>query len=333
VLKGFAVAVAFVLLPRPAAAQDSGDVAAARELGKRGAIAAQAGRCEEAIDLLSKAKALVSQPTILTPLGECQIKLGHLVDGTENLQASAHAELGASPKAALVQARDRAKDLLQTTLPRLAHLTIVVRVAAGITPKVTDNGIIVNLVLLGIDHPVDPGKHAIEVNAPGYFPATAVTSLAEGQSATATLELRVDPNARAVPVTPQLPIGTVPVQPIVVVRRDPTQLIAGIVTASVGVAALGVGGGLGGAALAKKSSLNTVCDATKHCPTASQGDIDSMKTLANTSTALFAVGGAAAGVGLIVILTSPSLRSSPQRTGITVTPVVGLASAGIDGTF
>jgi len=112
-----------------------------------------------------------------------------------------------------------------------------------------------------------------------------------------------------------------------------TQLIAGIVTMSVGGVALIAAGGLGGAAFAKERSLNTLCGPTKKCPNADASDIGTMKAMANASTGLFAVGGAAAGVGLIVTLTAPSGKSQPKPTGLTVRPVVGLGVAGVEGDF
>jgi hypothetical protein len=308
-----------------ARAQDSGDVAAARDLGKRGTIAAQAGHCDEAVDLLNRAKALVPLPTVLTPLGECQLKLGHLVEGTENLQASANAQLGSNPQPALIKARDHAKELLPTALPRLAHLTINVHAPANAQPKLTDNGIVVSSVLVGVDHPVDPGKHTVEASAPGFLSQATSTSLGEGQAQTITLNLVVDPNARNLPPPP--PLQTPDEHP------DKTQLIAGIITMSVGGAALIAAGGLGGAALAKERSLSTLCGSMKKCPNANASDISTMKAMANASTGLFAVGGAAAGVGLIVTLTAPSGKSQPKPTGPQVRPVVGLGIAGVAGEF
>ena len=322
------VVCAALTAPRRASAQDSGDVAAARDLGKRGVIAAQAGRCEEAVDLLNRAKALVPLPTVLTPLGECQLKLGHLVEGTENLQASANAQLGSNPQPALVKARDHAKELLPTATPRLAHLTINVRAPANAQPKVTDNGSVVSAVLVGVDHPVDPGKHSVEASAPGFLSQSASTNLGEGQAQTITLNLVVDPNARNVPPPPLVPPGQTPEE-----HPDKTQLIAGVVTMSVGGAALIAAAGVGGAAYAKERSLNTLCGPTKKCPNTNASDISTMKAMANASTGLFAVGGAAAGVGLIVTLTAPSGKSQPKPTSPQVRPVVGLGIAGVEGEF
>jgi hypothetical protein len=326
--------MAFALVTSSAFGQESQDVAAARALGQKGTLAAQAGKCDEAVDLLTRARALVSVPTVLTPLGECQIKLGKLVDGTEALQASVRFELEANPPKAFVKAQARAKDLLASTLPRLAHLTIEVKAPKGAKPKVTDNGALVSDVLVGVERPVDPGKHSIEVTAPGFLPGRITLQLAEGQRDSAPIELAPDPHASAPPpdepttppTKPLAPLADEPPQP-----RGKGQIVAGAVTLAAG-GVLGILGGVfGGMALSKKSTLDGVCQSGQ-CPTTSQGDIDSMKTFANTSTALVVIGGAAAVTGVVVLVTAPSDKA-PKKARIDVHPFVGLGAAGVAGSF
>ena len=322
-----------------AAAQEAQDVAAARALGQKGTLAAQTGRCDEAVDLLTRAKALMPVPTVLTPLGECQVKLGKLVDGSESLQAAVRADIDASSPKAYVKAQAHAKELLAAVLPRLAHLTIDVKVPSGVSAKATDNGVAVSSVLFGIDRPVDPGKHTIEANAKGYLPKKASITLSEGQKERVPLELAIDPHppAEAVPadghpgVTDETghpkPAGSGPGTE----SHGSGQLIAGIVTTSAGGAMVGIGAILGGLALSKKSTLDDACDAAKHCPATSASDVSSMKTFANTSTALFVIGLSAAAAGTVVILTSP--HDAPKRDAITLTPLLGPGSIGLAGRF
>src|SRR5882757_4229211 len=61
------------------------NVAAARTLGIQGVQLADAGKCPEAIEKLQRAETLHHAPTILDRLGECQVSVGELVEGTENL--------------------------------------------------------------------------------------------------------------------------------------------------------------------------------------------------------------------------------------------------------
>jgi hypothetical protein len=256
-----------------------------------------------------------------------------LVDGTEALQASAHAELGANPSAAMVKARDHAKELLAATLPRLAHLTIVVHVPDGTSLTVTDNGVNLSKVLLGVERPVDPGTHGIQVSAPGFLAATAAATLTEGQSTTLTIEMKQDPNAKAAPPPPAKEAPPPPVTPPPQKGDDGrgTRLVAGGVTLGIGGVALGVAGALAGVAYSKKGDLDAVCSTNKHCPVASQSDIDALKTFGNAATALFVIGGAAAGAGIIVLATAPPAQKTPASSGLQVT--VGIAHIGVDARF
>jgi hypothetical protein len=58
------------------------NIAAARTLGIQGVQLAEAGKCPEAIEKLTRAEALHHAPTILGRLGECQVNVGEVVIGT-----------------------------------------------------------------------------------------------------------------------------------------------------------------------------------------------------------------------------------------------------------
>ena len=85
-----ACAGALSLSPRSAPAADeepnAAETAAARTMALEGIRLADAGRCEEAIEKLSRAEKLHHAPIVLGRLGECQIVEGKLVDGTETLR-------------------------------------------------------------------------------------------------------------------------------------------------------------------------------------------------------------------------------------------------------
>src|SRR5687768_10320598 len=86
----------------PAHAQDqqAENVAAARSLGIQGVQLADAGKCPEAIEKLSRAESLYHAPTILGRLGECQVSIGQIVLGTENLNRVVREQLPSNaPKA------------------------------------------------------------------------------------------------------------------------------------------------------------------------------------------------------------------------------------------
>ena len=69
------------------------NVAAARSLGLQGIKLADAGDCRGAIEKLSRAESLYHAPSILGRLGECQVNVGQVVAGTENLNRVVREEL------------------------------------------------------------------------------------------------------------------------------------------------------------------------------------------------------------------------------------------------
>ena len=80
--------LAFTMLAPAAGAQEeplAADVAAARALGQEGVKLADAGNCSEALNKLERAEKMFHAPTTLGRLGECQVMMGKLVEGTENL--------------------------------------------------------------------------------------------------------------------------------------------------------------------------------------------------------------------------------------------------------
>ena len=100
------------LAPSVVHAQSAEDKAAARTLGTEGIKLANAGDCAGAVDKLARAEALYHAPTILGRLGECQVALGKLVEGTENLNRVIREPLPANAPPAYAQARDRAQGVL-----------------------------------------------------------------------------------------------------------------------------------------------------------------------------------------------------------------------------
>src|SRR5262245_19061437 len=104
------VACAAITLARPARAQDqrAENVAPARSLGIQSVLLADAGKCPEAIEKLSRAESLYHAPTILGRLGECQVLVGQIVLGTENLNRVAREQLPPNAPNAFKTAQTRA---------------------------------------------------------------------------------------------------------------------------------------------------------------------------------------------------------------------------------
>ncbi|HEY3593098.1 MAG TPA: hypothetical protein VGL13_04470, partial [Polyangiaceae bacterium] len=264
---------------RAAGAQDDGDraadVAAARSLAVEGLRLADAGRCGEAIDKLSRAEKLHHAPIVLARLGECQVTQGKLVDGTENLRRVLREPLPSSPSASLTRARERAETVLDSAKPKIGALTISVSGQQGVTASVNVDGATVPSALLGAERPTDPGEHLVEATATGYLKASARVGLGPGEKQAVSLKLEADPNfvaptpatatAPEAPASPRTSPGPEPMSlgsntSTLAASSAPNHTPAYIVWGASG-AALIAGSIFGFMAMKDKSDLDSACKA------------------------------------------------------------------------
>jgi len=327
------VACAALTIGPPARAQDqqAENVAAARSLGIQGVQLADAGKCPEAIEKLSRAESLYHAPTILGRLGECQVAVGQIVLGTENLNRVAREQLAPNAPKAFKTAQERAAKVLETALPRIAYLTVIVEPSAA-KPSVSIAGTSVPSALLGVERPTDPGKREVRAVAPGYLEAKTEVELAEGARQTVTLTLVSDPSAAPAPVVVAPPPAPPPQPPAEQASSGGGKTLA-FVMLGVGGVGIVTGAITGSMALQRKGDLD--CP-DKKCSGSQADDLDSANTLATVSTIGFGVGLAAATVGVVLLVTSGSSNEKPATAtlgGVHVRPYIGTKSAGFTGTF
>ncbi len=310
-------------LPARADEPSAADVAAARQLAVEGIRLANAGDCKAAVEKLSRAQSLHPAPTILGRLGECQVALGKLVEGTENLRQVVREPLTQAP-AAFVKARARAERVLAASAPRVAHLHIVVDAPPDAKVALMFDGEPVRAELVGADRPTDPGPHVVEATARGYLKTSENVTLLDGAATTVTIVMKADPNARDLETPPDA--AARPPR-----SAGPSRAPAAIALAAGGVG-LAVGGIFGAIALGKRSDLDAECNAAKVCPSSSQGTLGSLQTTSTVSTVAFIVGGVGVAAG-VVLLFVPSAHPARAEQGLTLRPVVGPTGAGITGSF
>lgn len=313
--------------------------AAARDLATQGISDANAGNCEAAVPKLERAERLYHAPTILTALGECQVRLGKLVEGSENLKRVTLERIdpGASPS--FFEAQKKASTLLDQTLPRIAKLTVHVEPSEAKEPAATIDDVPVQSDLLGIARPTDPGQHVVRVSAEGYLPAETTVTLDEGEQEEVTLELSVDPNYKP-PVPPAELAASANTPPAEALPKEPKsvsiQPTLGWIGIGVGAAALAAGGITGGMALSESNNLdcpNNVCSG------AESDRLGRANDLALTSTILFGAGGVLAVTGLVLLLTSPSHSAETAAlptwtvSKVRLEPVLSLAGISLRGHY
>jgi hypothetical protein len=328
-------ALAAASLPSLAHADESENIAAARSLGIQGVKLAEEGKCKEAIEKLERAEALYHAPTILGRLGECQVQIGQIVRGTENLNKVVREQLAPNAPKAFVDAQARARRVLDAALPRIGYLTVNIE-PAGTQAEVLVGTSTVPPALIGAERPTDPGTHEVTASAPGYLPAKASVHLAEGAHEQVTLKLVPDPNAAVEPAPGPSSTEPPPNTPYLPPADASTSSggsggkTAGYILLGLGGAGLIVGSVTGAIAMGDASDLKDKCDDGKpgNCE---QSDIDSAKSVALVSTISFGVGLAAGVAGVILLATSGKSESAAPREG--VRPYIGLGNVGLTGRF
>jgi len=313
--------------------------AAARLLGVEGIRLANEGDCEAAIDKLARAEHLYHAPTILGRLGECQVQVGLLVLGTENLTQVVREHLGPNPPEAFVRAQERAKQVLEQAQPKIAKLTVQVRASEGLAYRITVDGKELPSVLVGVGRPIDPGFHHLCVRGEGVRPFDQTVTLEEGGSEMVTL--LVEPDSRKPPGDG--PSAAASAASATSSNSDrsgddggETARLAGYVSLGVGGVGVAVGSVFGLFATGKKSELVDVCSGGR-CPPSAEDDIDSMNTSATISTVGFGVGLVGLGLGAYLLLTGGQSEDAPASSGdaaaVRVMPWLGPGVTGLTARF
>jgi hypothetical protein len=350
----FALTLSAVLAAEaPVSAQGDADlesIAAARSLGVEGVKLADAGRCADAVEKLARAERLHHAPSILGRLGECQVHLGKIVEGTENLARVVREPLPANAPPAYVKAKARAQIAYDAAKPRIAKLLISVKAFAQGEFTVTLDGQPLSSLLLDVDRPTDPGEHVVEARGEGFMTASSSVTLAEGQRGTVLLKLEGDASASPVavssaaskPVTQVTPAAAPLSSELATTESAQTApratsraVTAAYVAFGLGAAAFATGGVFGALALSGRSDVENECP-RKICPPSSRETLNSTRTYGTASTIAFAAGAGFVIAGAILWFTSPS-SPSDERIARTarVAPWVGPTSAGasLSGSF
>jgi hypothetical protein len=322
-------------LPRLAHADEpsSADRATARTLAQEGYVALRDKDYATAADRFGRALVLVHAPTLLRDLARAQVGLGKLVDAHENYSLIIREGVAPDAPQPWQQALADAKAEIVAIPPRLPWITITVTGPAD--PMVSIDGVNIASASLGVKRPADPGKHEIRAAANGFYTAKKTIVLEEGESVNVTFELEEAP-----PDAPPEPQDTAPPPVSEAPAAEPAWRTPALISAfAVGGAGLALGGITGALALGKHSKLSTDCSGGV-CGREQKDDLDSYHTLGTLSTIGFVAGGVGAAAGVVLLLVKPHSTTTgtigaprQRRVKLQVTPFVGIASAGLEGTF
>lgn len=180
----------------PAVAQSSSEVAAARRLFRQGLGAARAGEWQSALELFERSYAIVPRDSTLLNLAGAQAQTGQLVAATESYR-----RFLAEAEGRARRYRPQAEAALAELEPRLAHLVIRVDgLRDGDVVQLGDRELAA--AVLGVDLPVDPGRHTLAVRRGEETVAERALALAEGEAREVTLDAAVSLEVAAAPADP-----------------------------------------------------------------------------------------------------------------------------------
>ncbi len=356
-----------------ASAQTDLERAAARDAANNGRAAFDAGKYEKAIDYLSRAEQLVHSPTHLLFVARAQAKLGRLVAAHETYLKINRETLAANAPKAFVSAQSAAEQEQDALDNRLPSVTVTLQGATTAPDlSVEMDGTALPAAMIGIPVPADPGEHTFKASGPTIVSEPVTIKLAEAAKQTVVLILRSTAPALAAATRPtagarpavaaagsSASAGAQPATDTAVsgsprnetlgvdssTGHGPGLLIASFVSFGLGAASAGVGTYY----LLKSSSTRNDSDKLyEQCSLANAGGkcsdpvmqdtILSKDNEADHQSKLGIAGLVGGGVGLLAGLTflivdvSRGNKSARESTPH-VTPVFGLRSAGLVGSF
>jgi hypothetical protein len=286
-----AVLLAIGLTTAPAAARP---VKKATDLFKEGRNALQAGRLDEACNLLRQSFMLEARVGTLLNLAECEEKRGHLLESDERWAQAAELATWQNDKRGEIAEQRR-----QSLQSRLPSLTVSSEDETKVMIRSDRDGE-VKPVEPGRPTTLDPGRYRVDVAAACPTRSYEVT-LVEG-------------DRQELPVVP-------PGQALGRPKRDAAMWIAGWSTLAAGGALAAVGAGLGVGAAQKQSDAEPLCDANNTCTPEGLSLREEGIRFATGSTITFVLGGVglAAGITLLVL----SDRDSSTEVKAQVSPQGG----------
>jgi hypothetical protein len=324
------------LLAVPAGAQTAGagpvveppaaERASARAIADQGFDAFDAGEWRVALDRFERAESLVHSPVHRLFIARCQANLGLLLEAKETYLGITRERLAADAVASL-EAQRAAGAELAALEGRIPFVLVSVKAGSGtVEPiSVSMDGKRVPSALVGVPYPVNPGRHTWRAQAGSSTSSTEERLIRE--SSRETVSLTVDA-APASPASKRLPAPAPAAEP------DDGWPWAAI--ASFGVGAAGVG--VGTAFALKKSSLDAEIERTCRadgCPGTEQNleREDDANAAGLVATIAFIGAGAGIATGVTLLLLDRGEQADDRRPSASVSPWLGLGSAGLRGRF
>ncbi len=260
-----------------------------------------------------------------------QVAVGQLVEARDTIAAIRRILPKPNDPAPFKEARAKAEELDTSLNGRVPALNIVIKGAAdGEMPSVSIDEEALPAGVLGLPRAVDPGHHVVVAKTAGAEGKQEI-DIAEGEQKPVEVTLVAAPAATATEEP-----GATDHEPETPPPASVSHMPNFLTWTGVGVAAAGVIAGTitGVASMQMKSSLVNECE-NDVCGPTSYTDYNAANTLATISTISFIAAGAGGVFAAITLVVGHRTASAPAApaTGVTITPTIGLGSAGLVGTF
>jgi hypothetical protein len=329
------VGVSVFGVPSSARADAEEDKAAARSAAMSGIQAYEAGRFQEALDLCTRAEAILHAPPHLLYIARAQVKLGQLVRAHETYIKIGREQLAPDAPRAFKDAQAAAQTEEAALAPRVPTLKISVDPPSS-NPIVILDGAPVAPALIGLQRPIDPGEHRIEAKSGASRAEPVTITVAESEAREVTLHVTGGALAGAAgaPSTEGGATGPASEAPPASDSASSMRLGAWI---GIGVGAAGVV--VGTIFLVKNHSnrddANALCP-NGRCPKSQQDQINSLDDSASSAATLslvaYGVGIVGLGAGAVLLYLSGQSQSKPAASA-KIVPWIGPRSAGATVTF
>ena len=342
----------------PARAETDEDRAGARTLATEGAKAFAAQRWSDAVDLFTRAEALLHAPPHLLFLARARVKLGQLVLAREMYTKIVRENIAPTAPAAFLEAQTAARAELPALEPRIAMLTVTVTGADAKAVSITVDGQKLASVFVGAPKPIDPGEHKVQATSDGMASDVVTLHIKEGARQSVSLALAPQKGAAPVAAPTQVAAPAPAATPPALATPMPNQVdtatpdaaspssqggssalrIASFAALGVGVLGLGAGTVFALQSSSKRSSADEICPDVNRCPNSKRDEVDGLDNDARQAQTLATVGFVAGGVGVaagvtMFLLSSKKQDQSALRKHPMVTPWIGFQAAGVSGTF
>lgn len=277
------------------------------------------GRFSEACPVLAESHRLAPGVGVLLHLGACFERLGKLASAWAAFQEAADRAQAEGDAERESLARSRAAKLRQ----KLSHLTVRLHQVGSIEPiiersqpsglQVLRDGHPLSIAALGVEEPVDSGRHVIVVEGPSVRNVSREVTLSDGQHVEVDIEIVPLSTPRTTPPRPT-PSGSTS-SPMVRERRE-SSLWPSVAWASFGLGAASIVTGTvaGIVAFTKMHDARAVCQGhpQNQCPDEAIRLQNQAKMPANIAT-----GGVAIGVGCIAFAGAYWLLTPSGHTMVT----------------